>query len=280
MVDFTGVRLKIERARRQTADLNDAMEIGLGCDGYVIHSERDPRTGDYVYSVHKLPALDPQWSVIVGEILFNLRSALDHFAWQLLLLDGGEPDERTHFPIKDDPFNDKGKLRLAKIPHLKDPKFCAAVEEVQPYHGMDGVPIFDEHPLRRLQLTNNWDKHRLLLLAVQVLDLGSIYWAGNETDPSPVRWAFARAPLKEGSEVARFNFGDQERPPNFHPNLELQVAIEEPLESDGSRTRLTLLSDLLKELDWGVVQYALADKFWHLLPAFATTQLFPGMATA
>jgi hypothetical protein len=280
-MDFSGVGFKIGRAQRQAANLKLAIKGALDEDPYVIDSKRDPKNGHYVYTVHNLSPLSAEWSVLIGEILFNYRSALDYFAWQLVKLDGGEPNEWTQFPIRDDPFNEKGKLRRVDLaPKLKDPKLLDALDKAQPYHGIDGVPIIDQHPLRRLNLTNNWDKHRLLLLAVQALDQRRISWGGNLDDAQPVGWHFSSEPLKNGSEVARFDFGTQERPPHFNPNLELQVAIKEPLTPDGTRTQITPLSDLLKEIDWGVVEYVLADKFWHLLPTIARAQVFPNMRDA
>jgi len=79
-MDFSGIGFKIGRAQRQTADLKLAMKEALDSDPYVIDSKHDPKTGRYVYTVHDLSPLSPEWSVIVGEILFNFRSALDHFA--------------------------------------------------------------------------------------------------------------------------------------------------------------------------------------------------------
>jgi hypothetical protein len=36
---------------------------------------------------------------LIGDVVHNLRSALDHLAWQPVLRAGGEPDWRTQFPI-------------------------------------------------------------------------------------------------------------------------------------------------------------------------------------
>ena len=41
------------------------------------------------------------WGVLIGEILHNLRSALDHLIWQLVILETGAPPTttKTAFPI-------------------------------------------------------------------------------------------------------------------------------------------------------------------------------------
>jgi hypothetical protein len=273
-MEFAGVRLKIGRAERHIAELDAAMKTALGQDRYTIDSDREPETGDYVYRVHDLPKLDPEWPLVVGEILFDLRSALDHFAWQLVRLDGGKPGEQTHFPIHDTPTDKKGKPRSIMRPPVNDPQILAALKKVQPYERMGGHAPLDMHPLRRLRLMNNWDKHRLLLLTVQVLDLGRVSWGANEGDPDTT-WEFPGKPLYECSPVARFNFGGADRPPHFKPNLALKVAVIEPLDARGFSVRLVGLSDLLMELRWGVAQYAIADGFLHLLSVSQGAALFP-----
>jgi hypothetical protein len=274
-MEFAGVGLKIRRAERHIAELDTAMKTALGPDRYDITSERESETGDYVYRVHNLPKLDPEWSLVVGEILFNLRSALDHFAWQLVRLDGGKPGKHTQFPIYDTRTDNAGKPRQVNLkPPIKDPKILAALKEVQPYERMEGREPLHRHPLRRLQLMNNWDKHRLLLLTVQTLDLGSVYWGANEDDPEPT-WQFSGKPLYECSPVARFDFGEADRPPHFKPNLALKVAVIEPLDTRGSKVRLFDLSDLLTDLRWGVAQYTIATGFRHLLAVPAIREIFP-----
>src|SRR5438094_23779 len=43
---------------------------------------------------------DPQWSIRIGECLFNFRSALDHLAWRLAIDFSGHGDQNvTEFPI-------------------------------------------------------------------------------------------------------------------------------------------------------------------------------------
>src|SRR5664279_1046554 len=274
-MDLSGVGLKIRRAERHAAEVEAAMKTALHPDHYAIVPEYDAKTGDHVYSVQELPPVDPEWAVVIGEVLFNLRSALDHLAWQLVLLDGGEPGEETQFPIYNSLFDKKGNLRGVNLrPPIKVPKILAALEKAQPYNGMDDSGRIDMHPLWRLRLMNNWDKHRLLLLTVQVLDVNRIYWGANEGDPHPT-YRFSREPLKDGSPVAWFNFGGAERPPHFDPNLALTVAIDEPLTPDGDRTRLTDVRPLLGGLCWGVAQFTVAAGFVHLFPASDRRVLFP-----
>jgi hypothetical protein len=57
----------------------------------------DERSGEDLYRAQVLREPPPRISVVVGEIVHDLRSALDHLAWQLTL-----PAKRTNhtgFPI-------------------------------------------------------------------------------------------------------------------------------------------------------------------------------------
>jgi hypothetical protein len=260
--DLTGVELKIGRAEAHLADIDQSIKAALDPDLYCIRVEYDPETAKHVYRVHDLPTPDPIWSVRVGEILFNLRSALDHLAWQLVLLDGGDPGEETQFPIRDTPFNKKGDLvRVDLTPRIKSPQILAALDECQPYQGALGEPHpISQNFLWRLRLLNNFDKHRLLLVAVNVLDTKRVYWGREEGDPMPSLW-LNQSPLEEGAEVAWFDFGGEERPPHFDPHLTLSVALGEPLNADGSEMRLAPLVTLMNSLCWWIRQYTLERHF-------------------
>jgi hypothetical protein len=206
--DLTGVELKLGRAETHLAHLDRLLKDALHPDRYRISVQRDPQTTEHVYRVHDLPTIDPEWSVVIGEILFNLRSALDHLAWQLVLLDGGTPGTQTQFPIRATPFNKKGDLIGGDLnPAIKSPKILDALEKCQPYNG-DITPShpIERNPLWRLHRLNNIDKHRLLLVVVHVLDQHRLpWWEAEPDDPRPdVR--LNQRPLKRrlANSVVRF----------------------------------------------------------------------------
>jgi hypothetical protein len=149
--DLIGVDLKIARAKDHFADLRNSMDVVVHPDRYRFVFEYDAETQRHVYTVHDVPAIPPGWSVMVGDILYNLRSALDHLAWQLVLRDGGDPGDRTHFPVRPSPFDKKGQLFSARLDlPVTDTKILDAHEECQPYRGPDGQPAaFTDSPLSR-----------------------------------------------------------------------------------------------------------------------------------
>ncbi|HEV3192837.1 MAG TPA: hypothetical protein VGY54_20165, partial [Polyangiaceae bacterium] len=53
-------------------------------------------SGEWTISVDPLGV---RLNTLIGEFLHDLRSALDHIAWQLVMNNGGEPTRDTSFPI-------------------------------------------------------------------------------------------------------------------------------------------------------------------------------------
>jgi hypothetical protein len=249
--DLRGVALKLDRADAHLAELGDAIEKTLNASGEHFTCKFDPKTGYHVYRAHGLPAIGPEWSVVIGELLYDLRSALDHLAWQLVLLDGGTPGEQTQFPVLESPFNKKGQLVAVQLkPPVEDPKILAALDKAQPYKGPEGEPArFDINPLWQLHRLNIIDKHRLLLVVVCVLNPDEMYWAGDPAMPVP-KLKIATGPLDEGSEVAWFDWGNHDPPPRFDPHLALAVAIDEPAIVGQRATPIPLVKVLGSLCNW------------------------------
>jgi hypothetical protein len=103
--------------------------------------------------------------VIVGDVVHNARSALDHLVWQLALLNGASPDRYNAFPLAftEAAWHDairQGRLRGVSKNRIE------TIKKVQPYRGPNG-------PERTLtgMLSNlsNVDKHRVVHTAIAVL---------------------------------------------------------------------------------------------------------------
>jgi hypothetical protein len=91
--------------------------------------------------------------ILVGEICYHLRSALDYLVFELAKLDSGVEQERTQFPIEDDPNGFRGNApRFFKG---FNPSHIAAIERLQPYNGCNWVAL--------LRDCSNPDKHRHLI---------------------------------------------------------------------------------------------------------------------
>ena len=111
----------------------------------------------------KTPEVPVEWLVILGEIFYNLRSALDHLVWQLVLNNGQSPGRHNQFPItKDDPAWLKTKDDQLKGVSMRHK---AMIGYLQPHTGGINLP-FNVAMLEALNELCNIDKHRTLLVAV------------------------------------------------------------------------------------------------------------------
>ncbi len=67
-----GVDLKLGRARVLIADLRESIETRLDPARYRVDAEFDPTIARVIYRVRDLPAVDPEWAIRIGEVLFQL----------------------------------------------------------------------------------------------------------------------------------------------------------------------------------------------------------------
>jgi hypothetical protein len=262
--DLSGVDRKIEWAKRHLADLKKSIDDTLKAHPCRFVGQMNPKTGEYVLGVQGLPAMDPAWSLSVGDIVHNLRSALDHLAWQLVILDGGTPDENTQFPIRDSPFNKRGQwVRPQLRPEVKSPHILDALEEVQPYFGPYGEPaVYAESQLWRVHRLDIIDKHRLLLVVRAALNVGHMWWGSWGDDPPPSVW-LNTSPLQDGDDVARFDFRGHEPPPEFDPHPGISITLNEAAVLDLAYMPVT---GVLESFAWWIEWYVVGMRFRHLFP--------------
>lgn len=154
----------------------------------------------YVYRVGDPPAVPKHWPAIWGDILFNLRSALDHLAYLLVPTD--HRDDRTEFPIFWEEGGPKGFTKRArrKMPGV-DPAVWRQVEEVQPYKRGEKNhrdPLWLIHELNRI------DKHRELVIALAGVDWGR--WGPPPGVPIPELSILPSHDYVEDTRIAEFTF--------------------------------------------------------------------------
>lgn len=122
------------------------------------------------------PAPTLRLGILAGDVVHNLRSALDHLAWAVVLQNGGEPSESypaTSFPILPNPLPSAGSSPKTLTFRAKSGAASAAAETIlemlQPYNSGQDLRT---HPLWLLNQLWNIDKHRTL--NVMTIDLGRI----------------------------------------------------------------------------------------------------------
>jgi hypothetical protein len=165
-----GMHCKLGRAYEQLRDLNlefkrfvAKQEGPLGAyepkwsDSFVVRATHEP--------------IPLSWAVRLGEALHDLRSVLDHLAWQLACFKGKPPDY-TAFPIFLDEARFLGRVRGQGRSGIKTidgigVKGRAFITRHQPYKrrhklrpGASQNVTAESHPLWLLHELNRVEKHR------------------------------------------------------------------------------------------------------------------------
>lgn len=155
------IRVKIQRARKNVDEAAAFIKSYLDKKPFTVSYKRDPATRRLIYYVSSVEEPDPELSGIVGDALHNLRSALDHIAYQLVMIGTGQtPSRRVYFPIWDSQakYESKGRRQIEGA----RPEAITAVDGIRPYKG-------GNDRLWQLQKLNNVDKHRLLIMVGSAL---------------------------------------------------------------------------------------------------------------
>ena len=93
--------------------------------------------------------------ILIGEIIYNLRAALDYLIYELARLDSGQVIDGTQFPIENS-INGFKRRRKSFLKGISD-EHVTIVEGLQPYNGCDWTKL--------IAALSNPDKHRKLTIA-------------------------------------------------------------------------------------------------------------------
>ncbi len=145
-----------ERVRRAEEHLTDfkkrivimfrkqADAVGIKFDLLPPHRVKDPILPSETF-------YDMRFPVLIGEICYNLRTALDWLVFEVAKLDTKEEQDNTQFPLEDtsDGFvKNKKRFRIDLLTSAHED----LIEAVQPYNGCEWS--------KRLRDYSNLDKHR------------------------------------------------------------------------------------------------------------------------
>ena len=148
-----GIRAKIERANNHLSDLDAACRAFCDTQEDQVSSSVNPNTGELTYYGPPDRDVPMEIAIVAGDAVHNLRSALDHLAYQLVLANGNKPNRKTDFPIFKD-ASDYEKNCVERTEGMSQ-KALARIGEAKPYKGGNDT-------LWRLHKLDIIDKHRLL----------------------------------------------------------------------------------------------------------------------
>ena len=226
MTNFKGVHAKINRASDEISWLKRDMD--RFCENirqsivHEVHKEAAKQIWVYRGETREPPI---EWSVRLGEILYNLRSALDHLVWQLVLANEQKPGRRNAFPI----VNDEGHWQNAtrRLTGVT-PRVEAVIERLQPYTGGLGF-LFDVSKFWTLNELCNIDKHRHLHFMIGVSDGIARLSLEDENlgDKLPMRGRGLIGKIAKDKVLLRFSNPERKVKPSFQVNIRFED-IEDP----------------------------------------------------
>ena len=125
-----GPRTKLAWAESHLQLFQDEWQKVVDSHAYTFIHEVHADGLNHRYRAVGVPELDPKWTLLLGDCIHNLRSALDQLVYELVRANGGKPTLRTHFPAHAEP----GGVR---IPGGIAAEALRLVEAVQPYTNTD-----------------------------------------------------------------------------------------------------------------------------------------------
>ncbi len=173
-----GCTLKLRRAHEHLEALDGLVQSFRRRDPHEIRTYFDAEAQECLVWTRIREEPLPEWSLIIGDIVHNLRSSLDHLAYQLVIKNQREPTDRTSFPIfHNDPFtnNPEGTRAWRDRVEGMHEDDVALIKSLQPYqrrYDPEAEPPEDD-TLFTLNALWNADKHRELILT-------SIFYTGPE----------------------------------------------------------------------------------------------------
>jgi hypothetical protein len=228
---IVGTRLKLTRAQENLDALRHEINTFMRGDPEDVNSRggidlhfNGPK-GEWIGTAHIPRPPPPEWGLLIGECLHNIRSGLDHLAWQLVKVRGGTPTKRTEFPIFDSEseFKERARKKIAGMATGARTE----IKKLQPFNGGERNNLWLLHSLNIL------DKHRVLTLAgfhVGHIDVGIEF-------PTYVlvtkRYAMEPGPLEDGTVVFDIRWDGSTLPPNAEMDMDLDLAFDVAFDKGG-----------------------------------------------
>jgi hypothetical protein len=244
--NITPALLKTQRAREHLAQLNP-LQQEIDSPGYLgTDVQRDGR--DVVVRLKVKGPTPSRIGCIVGDVVHNLRTALDYLAWLAVEWNGATPTKKTQFPVcsTSATFSKAVNSQLAGAPG----PFIQLVESLQPFNcspsseSIIGI-------VHRLDIN---DKHNRLLVSALMSSQVSLEFDEPgclEREPTLTIPPF---PLVDGAELARFRlaFGHEVVRPPFKVVLGADLALIDESPIHGQPLTITLYQ-LVKQVETDVI---------------------------
>ena len=135
---FRLTRMKLDRAKQRMKELEEALQSFYATNPFKFSGKADLQAGKVVYTMDSVKDAPDEASLIAEEIIQNLRSALDHLAYQLFLRGGGTGAAKNiYFPIGGSKTSYENKKSSRTYGMTQ--QAVAAIDALKPYRGGNDV---------------------------------------------------------------------------------------------------------------------------------------------
>jgi hypothetical protein len=165
---FAGCRAKLAHAIEHINILKAEIDDIGAPDSTSIPLRRayEAADGAVVYRIDRVIRVPEHWSLIVGDAIHDLRSALDHLMWQLAIIHLGRvPTSREAPHIQFPEVRRSRDFTNHRYLRYTDASDMDRIKPFQPYKRLNRGQL---HPLPKLVKLSNVDKHRRIHLLVTV----------------------------------------------------------------------------------------------------------------
>jgi hypothetical protein len=243
---------KLDRAKTHFQTLNKSIGAFKRSKAHdFVVTEVDPSTGEKVVHLKVLKEpKNPEWGLILGDVVHNLRSALDHLVWQLVLLNGKKPRRQNQFPIIR-AKNDYWEASKDRSESVRERMLVGVAEEhrafidmVQPFQAGSNA---EGTALAVLSWISNADKHRVVY-ASYLLTKEPTPEMFDITSSHPGAYIDASGnfgELEDGAEILRF----RPHPPGAHVNVNAQLPLYIAFRQGGKDLSAESLKVIFKWID-------------------------------
>jgi hypothetical protein len=150
--------LKVERANQHIAELQGWIRASIVADSKrIVRVENDFKTGELLVHYQLPQAVPTEFSIVAGDAIHNLKTALDWTWANIVRALGHVPDSHMRFPFRESRDQVISAIKGRTITEFAHADlYRIIVCEIQPYRGgNDSLWALDE--------LDRADKHRLLI---------------------------------------------------------------------------------------------------------------------
>ena len=215
IADLTGPRAKLWWANEHLRVFDEEFREFFAREPEAVVIKFRRKKGWHIMGIDPLPLPPMRLVLLAGDCLHNLRGALDHLVWQLIIREEQKLLRTHHFPLCETEQQFLNDVESPQTPEAVDQcplqglpvggKVWTIIKEAQPFRRPDP----QKSALFFLLRMNNVDKHRTLLIQQGVPDEKTITecvrWSPNFKLVGK-KWIFTKPSQKGPTQIMRWHF--------------------------------------------------------------------------